>query len=196
TIMPHHVAIYLITEHHLPNRNLENNSCFGVYVLDQISGSIFTIKADCTTLATGGIGQVYGHTTNPAIATGDGIAMAYRAKAHIQNMEFVQFHPTALYDGTNGTSFLISEAVRGFGAFLRNKKGERFVLAHHKKGEQAPRNIVARAIDIEMKKSGEECVYLDCTHLDIKAFRKQFPTIYETCRLKSINIEKDWIPVV
>jgi len=196
TILPHHFAIDLITEHHLPNRNLENNSCFGVYVLDQISGSIFTIKADCTTLASGGIGQVYGHTTNPGIATGDGIAMAYRAKARIKNMEFIQFHPTAFYDGNNGASFLISEAVRGFGAFLRNKNGERFVFGYDERGELASRDIVSQAIDFEMKESGNDCVYLDCTHLNIEAFKQNSPNIYETCLQKNIDVSKDWIPVV
>ena len=196
TLLPHHFAIDLITEHHFPEIKTEDISCYGAYVLDQISGSIFSIKADCTTLASGGMGQVYGHTTNPAVATGDGIAMAYRAKARIENMEFIQFHPTALYDGKNQSSFLISEAVRGFGAFLRNKKGERFMLEYDERGELASRDIVARAIDSEMKKSGEDCVYLDCTHLDIDELKKHFPNIYETCLQKNINLEKDWIPVV
>ncbi len=196
TLLPHHFAIDLITEHHLPNSKSEEISCCGTYVLDQISGSIFTIKADCTTLASGGMGQVYGHTTNPAVATGDGIAMAYRAKALIKNMEFIQFHPTALYDGNNGASFLISEAVRGFGAFLRNKKGERFMLNYHVREELASRDIVSRAIDSEMKKSGDDCVYLDCTHLNIEEFIQHFPHIYENCLQNNIDVVKDWIPVV
>ncbi len=196
TLLPHHFAVDLITEHHFPEMKTEEISCYGAYVLDQISGSIFVIKADCTTLASGGMGQVYGHTTNPAVATGDGIAMAYRAKARIENMEFIQFHPTAFYDGKNQSSFLISEAVRGFGAFIRNKNGERFVLNYDKRGELASRDIVSRAIDSEMKNSGEDCVYLDCTHLDIEEFKEHFPNIYETCSQKNINLEKDWIPVV
>ncbi|QQX75817.1 MULTISPECIES: L-aspartate oxidase [Aequorivita] len=196
TLLPHHFAIDLITEHHFSEERTENLSCYGAYVLDQISENIFTIKADCTTLASGGMGQVYGHTTNPAVATGDGIAMAYRAKARIQNMEFIQFHPTALYDGNNGASFLISEAVRGFGAFLRNKKGERFMLEYDERGELASRDIVSRAIDSEMKKSGDDCVFLDCTHLDSVDFKKHFPTIFETCLQRNINVAKDWIPVV
>lgn len=196
TILPHHFAIDLITEHHITEKKTRNISCYGAYVLDQISGSIFTIKADCTTLASGGIGRVYGHTTNPEIATGDGIAMAYRAKAQIKNMEFIQFHPTALYDGKNGASFLISEAVRGSGAFLRNKKGKRFMFQYDKRGELASRDIVSQAIDFEMKKSGDECVYLDCTHLNIDEFKKHFPNIYETCLQRNIHIPKDWIPVV
>jgi L-aspartate oxidase len=196
TILPHHFAIDLITEHHFSENKTENLSCYGAYVLDQISGNIFTIKADSTTLASGGMGQVYGHTTNPAVATGDGIAMAYRAKARIQNMEFIQFHPTVLYDGNNGASFLISEAVRGFGAFLRNRNGERFMLNYDERGELASRDIVSRAIDSEIKKSGDDCVFLDCTHLNIDDFKKHFPHIYETCLQKNINIAKDWIPVV
>ncbi|WP_026452372.1 L-aspartate oxidase [Aequorivita capsosiphonis] len=196
TILAHHFAIDLITEHHFPELKTDETSCYGAYVLDQISGSIFPIKADCTILASGGMGQVYGHTTNPAVATGDGIAMAYRAKARIENMEFIQFHPTALYDGKNGSSFLISEAIRGFGAFIRNKKGERFMLNYDPRGELASRDIVSRAIDSEIKKSGEECVYLDCTHLDIDALKLHFPNIYETCLQKDIDLEKDWIPVV
>ena len=196
TLLPHHFAIDLITEHHFSEDKTENLSCYGAYVLDQISGNIFTIKADCTTLASGGMGQVYGHTTNPVVATGDGIAMAYRAKVQIQNMEFIQFHPTALYDGNNGASFLISEAVRGFGAFLRNKNGERFMLKYDERGELASRDIVSRAIDSEIKMSGADCVYLDCTHLDIEDFKQDFPNIYETCLQQSINVAKDWIPVV
>lgn len=195
-LLPHHFAIDLITEHHLSDKRPEKLSCYGAYVLDQISGSIVTIKAESTTLASGGMGMVYGHTTNPAVATGDGIAMAYRAKARIKNMEFIQFHPTALYDGKNGASFLISEAVRGFGAFLRNKKGERFMFGYDKRGELASRDIVARAIDFEMKNSGDECVYLDCTHLDIEEFKYHFPNIYRTCLAKEIDIAQDWIPVV
>lgn len=196
TILPHHFAIDLITEHHLTEKKTESISCYGAYVLDQISGSIFTIKTDCTALASGGMGQVYGHTTNPAVATGDGIAMAYRAKARIQNMEFIQFHPTALYDGNNGASFLISEAVRGFGAFLRNKNADRFMLNYDERGELASRDIVSRAIDSEMKKSGDDCVYLDCAHLDIDDFKNHFPNIYETCLQRNINVAKNWIPVV
>ncbi len=196
TILPHHFAIDLITEHHFSEETPKLLSCYGVYVMDQISGNIFTIKADCTTLASGGMGCVYGHTTNPSVATGDGIAMAYRAKALIKNMEFIQFHPTALYDGKNGASFLISEAVRGFGAFLRNKNGERFMFQYDDRGELASRDIVSRAIDSEMKKSEDECVYLDCTHLDLEDFKQHFPNIYQNCLQKNIEISKDWIPVV
>ncbi|QAA83185.1 L-aspartate oxidase [Aequorivita sp. H23M31] len=195
-LLAHHFAVDLITEHHFPEIKTEQLSCYGAYVMDQISGSIFAIKADCTTLASGGMGRVYGHTTNPAVATGDGIAMAYRATARIENMEFIQFHPTALFDGKNGSSFLISEAVRGFGAFLRNKKGERFMLKYDDRGELASRDIVSRGIDSEMRESGEDCVFLDCTHLDIEELKLHFPNIYQTCLKKDIDLEKDWIPVV
>lgn len=196
TVLAHHFAIDLITEHHFSQIKTENISCYGAYVLDQISGNIFAIKADCTTLASGGMGQVYGHTTNPSVATGDGIAMAFRAKARIENMEFIQFHPTAFYDGKNESAFLISEAVRGFGAFLRNKNGERFMFDYDDRGELASRDIVSRAIDSELKNSGDDCVYLDCTHLDTEELKIHFPNIYITCLLKNINLEKDWIPVV
>ena len=196
TMLPHHFGIDLITEHHISEKKADEIACYGAYVLDQISGRVFTVKADCTTLASGGMGRIYGHTTNPAVATGDGIAMAYRAKAQIKNMEFIQFHPTALYDGNNGASFLISEAVRGFGAFLRNKNGKRFMLNYDERAELASRDIVSRAIDSEIKKSGDNCVYLDCTHLDIEEFKKHFPNIYETCLQKNINVSKDWVPVV
>ncbi|MCK0130013.1 L-aspartate oxidase [Flavobacteriaceae bacterium F08102] len=195
-LLPHHFAIDLITEHHFSNEMPNVNFCYGAYVLDQISGRIFPIKADCTTLASGGIGQVYGHTTNPSVATGDGIAMAYRAMVRIKNMEFVQFHPTSLYDGKSGASFLISEAVRGFGAFLRNKKGERFMLNYDERGELASRDIVSRAIHAEMKNSGDDCVYLDCTHLNTVDFKNHFPNIYQTCSKMGINLANDWIPVV
>ena len=196
TIYNHHFAIDLITEHHLERNNYNNLSCYGAYVMNQNTGNIETIKARTTLLATGGIGKVYGHTTNPNIATGDGIAMAYRAKAYITDMEFIQFHPTVLYDDQVGQSFLISEAVRGAGAYLRNKEGRRFMLDYDARGELASRDIVARGIDNELKNSGESCVYLDCTHLAGKTFKEHFPNIYKECFSRNIDIEKDWIPVV
>lgn len=195
-LLSHHFAIDLITEHHFSDPEPKKLSCYGAYVLDQISATIITIKADTTTIASGGLGMVYGHTTNPAVATGDGIAMAYRAKARIENMEFIQFHPTALYDGKKGASFLISEAVRGFGAFLRNKKGERFMFGYDKRGELASRDIVSRTIDSEIKSGEDESMFLDCTHLDIEEFKRHFPSIYQTCLERDIDIAKDWIPVV
>lgn len=196
TILPNHFAIDLITNHHVKDSKCESLSCFGAYVFNQKTGDIFTIKADSTLLASGGIGCVYGHTTNPIIATGDGIAMAYRAKAEIKDMEFVQFHPTALYESKGESSFLISEAVRGSGAYLRNKKGYRFMPDYDERAELASRDIVSQSIDRELKKSGDTHVFLDCTHLDINAFKNHFPNIYGKCLEHHIDIENDWIPVV
>ncbi len=196
TLLSHHFAIDLVTEHHLNKTKPTRLTCFGAYVLNEKKGNILTIKADRTLLASGGIGKVYGHTTNPIIATGDGIAMAYRAKAKITDMEFIQFHPTALYNEEGGSSFLISEAVRGFGAYLRDKKGNRFMLNYDERAELASRDIVSQCIDKELKKSGDAHVYLDCTHLNIERFKNHFPTIYEKCKTLHINIAKDWIPVV
>lgn len=195
-ILPYHFAIDLITDHHLKNGKVAPKTCYGAYVLDEKTGYVYTVKSDTTLLATGGIGRVYGHTTNPTIATGDGIAMAYRAKARIEDMEFIQFHPTALYDAEGGSSFLISEAVRGFGAYLRNKKGQRFMLDYDKRAELASRDIVSQSIDRELKKSGNSHVYLDCTHLSIDAFVEYFPNIYKECLKRHIDIKTDWIPVV
>ncbi|QFZ54641.1 L-aspartate oxidase [Oceanihabitans sp. IOP_32] len=196
-ILPHHFAIDLITNHHLTEVKPKIDACYGAYVLDQKTETILTIKAQHTVLASGGIGWVYGHTTNPVIATGDGIAMAYRAKAKIADMEFVQFHPTAMYNALgNQSSFLISEAVRGFGAYLRNKAGERFMPKYSEKAELASRDIVSQSIDSELKKTGDTHVFLDCTHLDITAFKKHFPNIYNKCKSHNISIETDWIPVV
>lgn len=196
TMFQHHFAIDLITEHQLYGTKSSTPTCYGAYVLDQKTGKVEAFSAKNTVLATGGVGMVYGHTTNPAIATGDGIAMAYRAGAQIQDMEFVQFHPTVLYDGKAGRSFLISEAVRGFGAYLKNKKGHRFMPDYDTRAELAPRDIVSRSIDQELKKFGDPCVFLDCTHLNLKEFKTHFPNIYEECRARHINIEKDWIPIV
>ena len=187
TVLDHHFALDLITQ---------NNSCFGAYALDEKTKEIITFKSDFTLLATGGIGHLYGHTTNPVIATGDGIAMAFRANAVIKDMEFIQFHPTALYDSSSGSKFLISEAVRGFGAYLRTKNGVRFMLNYDKRGELASRDIVSQSIDLELKKEDDDCVYLDCTHLDLDAFVKHFPMIYERCKNIGIDIAKDWIPVI
>ncbi|WP_027137895.1 L-aspartate oxidase [Gaetbulibacter saemankumensis] len=196
SILPHHFAIDLVTNHHVKNIQSEQLQCYGAYVLDQKSGEIFTIRANSTLLASGGVGCVYGHTTNPKIATGDGIAMAYRAKAKIRDMEFVQFHPTALYEEKGESSFLISEAVRGFGAYLRNKDGVRFMLDYDVRAELASRDIVSQSIDSELKESGDSHVYLDCTHLDMDEFKKHFPNIYKKCLDHHINVERDWIPVV
>lgn len=197
TLLAHHYAIDLITNHHIKTQNPLEKSCYGAYVLNQNTGNIFTIKAKSTLLASGGIGRVYGHTTNPIIATGDGIAMAYRAKVKISDMEFVQFHPTALYDVRGDqSSFLISEAVRGFGAYLRNQSGYRFMPDYDDRAELASRDIVSQSIDSELKKSGETHVFLDCTHLDIEGFKAHFPNIYQKCLDNHIDIKTDWIPVV
>lgn len=187
TVLDYHLAIDIITE---------NNRCLGAYVLDQKTKEVITFQSDFIILATGGIGHLYGHTTNPKIATGDGIAMAFRANAVIREMEFIQFHPTALYDSSSGTSFLISEAVRGFGAYLRTKDGHRFMPDYDSRGDLASRDIVSQSIDLELKKTGAPCVYLDCTHLNLDGFKKHFPMIYEHCKSIGIDITKDWIPVV
>ena len=186
-ILDFHFALELITK---------DNYCYGVLVLNEKTNKIITYFANYTLIATGGIGQIYGHTTNPQIATGDGIAMAKRASAVIKDMEFIQFHPTALYDTNLSSTFLISEAVRGFGAYLRSKDGNRFMLGYDKRGELASRDIVSQCIELELKKSGDECVYLDCTHLNMDAFKKHFPMIYERCKDVGIVIENDWIPVI
>lgn len=194
----YYFSIDLITEHQLyPHKALDETPvhCFGAYVLNENSNAISTILSRFTVLATGGIGQTYQTTTNPRIATGDGIAIAYRATAHISDMEFVQFHPTALYEPGVSPAFLISEAVRGYGAYLRNRKEERFVFDYDERGELASRDIVAKAIDSEIKLSGEECVFIDCRHLDIEAFRKKFPNIYAKCAENGIDVAKDMIPV-
>jgi len=195
-ILPYHFTVDLITEHHFNTTVSSPTSCYGAYVMDEKSGHIFPIKATSTLLATGGMGRLYGHTTNPLVATGDGIAMAYRAKADIEDMEFIQFHPTALYEGKEGPAFLISEAVRGFGAFLRNGKGDRFMPKYHPKAELASRDIVGQNIDRELKKSGDSHVFLDGTHLEMTGFKKHFPNIYKRCLEAGYALEKDMIPVV
>ncbi len=198
TLLPFHFAIDLITDHHIKNKHISDDGmvCYGAYILNEQTNKIDTFLAAKTVLSTGGTGQVYASTTNPKIATGDGIAMAYRAKAKIDEMEFVQFHPTALFEPGESPAFLISEAVRGFGAYLRNKEGERFMLKIDKRAELAPRDIVARAIDNELNISGERYVYLDCTHLDYDAFINHFPNINNKCLDKGIDIKRDLIPVV
>lgn len=187
TVLDHHFAVDLIAQ---------SNQCTGVKVLNQKDKTFFSCVADYTILASGGIGNVYGHTTNPIIATGDGIAMAYRVQAEIKEMEFIQFHPTALFHNVLGTQFLISEAVRGFGAYLRTKKGYRFMADYDERMELASRDIISQSIDFELKKTGESCVYLDCTHLNIDRFKAHFPMIYEHCLNIGIDISKNWIPVV
>jgi len=195
-ILEDHIAIDLITAHQTEERDYSHgNRCWGIYALDLKNNIIKTILSASTLLSTGGCGQVYLHTTNPSIATGDGVAMAYRAGAKIANMEFMQFHPTSLYC-ENSDAFLISEAVRGYGAILCDKRGNPFMRQYHKHAELAPRDIVARAIDQEMKKSGEPCVYLDLTDKPAPSIKKKFPNIYNKCLQFNIDITKDRIPVV
>ncbi len=199
TLYPHFFVIDLITEHQIYHQYLTVDSpkkCYGAYALDSSTGKIETFVSGNTILATGGAGQVYAYTTNPTIATGDGVAVAYRAKAKVENMQFVQFHPTALYEPSESPSFLITEAIRGFGAYLRNKNGERFMFKYDERGEMASRDIVSQSIDKELKISGDDCVYLDCNHLDKSKFIHHFPNIFEKCLTKGIIITKDWIPIV
>ena len=198
TVLEHHFAIDLLTQHHLGEfvtRHTRGLACFGAYVLDMDSGRIETMLSRFTVVATGGCGNIYGTTTNPIVATGDGIAMCHRAKAMISNMEFIQFHPTSLYNPGERPSFLITEAMRGFGAILRLPNGKEFMDKYHPMGSLAPRDVVARAIDREMKRSGEEFVYLDVTHKDADSIRSHFPNIYEKCLSHGIDITKDYIPV-
>lgn len=199
TVLEDHYAIELLTEHHLqePTKGKKGKAtCYGAYVLREASGKVETVIAKrAVLLATGGAGQIYLHTTNPLIATGDGVAMAYRAGALIANMEFIQFHPTTLYS-EGARSFLISEAVRGAGGTLKNLSGERFMVDYDpERMELAPRDIVARAIDAELKKRGETHVLLDISHLGVAA-KKEFPNIYAKCKEQGIDITKQAIPVV
>ncbi len=199
-IIDHCYVVDIITQHHagiLVTKSTSDIQCYGVYVLNLETNKTEKIVASITMLATGGCGQVYRTTTNPKIATGDGVAMVYRAKGRIENMEFIQFHPTALYEPGKrfGQAFLITEAVRGDGAILRNSKKEDFMPRYDERKSLAPRDIVARAIDNEMKILGDEHVYLDCTHMDVQKFKEHFPTIYEKCNSIGIDITKQYIPV-
>ncbi len=198
-LISHCFVVDIITQHHLGflvTKATPDIECYGVYVLNLASNKIEKILSRITLLATGGNGQVYRSTTNPAIATGDGVAMVYRAKGRIENMEFIQFHPTALYEpGVRGQSFLITEAVRGDGGILRNQKGEAFMERYDERKDLAPRDIVARAIDNEMKINGTEHVYLDCRHFSKEKFTEHFPNIYDKCISIGIDITKDMIPV-
>jgi L-aspartate oxidase len=198
-ILEHHFAIDLITQHHLGilvKRYNTDIDCYGAYILNLKTNEIFKIISKLTIIATGGCGNLYQTTTNPSIATGDGIAMVYRAKGIIDNMEFIQFHPTSLYNPMEKPSFLITEAMRGFGAVLKTQDGVEFMYKYDHRGSLAPRDIVARAIDHEMKIKGQDYVYLDCRHLDPVKLKEHFPHIYEKCLTQDIDITRDLIPVV
>lgn len=192
-LLSDHTAIDLITDRHRAVLAPEANDCYGAFILNGKTNTVEKILSRVTVLATGGIGQVYKVSTNPGIATGDGIAMAHRAGAAIRNMEFIQFHPTAFYTGVPGDpNFLISEAIRGYGAFLRNYNGQRFAS----EGELACRDVVARAIENEIKTSGHPYVFIDCTHLPSKQLKEDFPNISSYCQKRGIDIANDLIPVI
>ncbi len=199
TIFENHFAIEIITQHHLGHvvtKHFPGIKCYGAYVLNPNTQKVETFLAKKTLMATGGAGMIYNNTTNPIIATGDGVAMVHRARGVIENMEFVQFHPTSLYNPNQRPSFLITEAIRGFGAVLKTLDGKEFMQKYDRRKSLAPRDIVARAIDQEMKISGDDHVCLDCTNLNHDELIDKFPTIHEKCLSLGIDIRKDMIPVV
>ncbi|PWU07588.1 MAG: L-aspartate oxidase [Verrucomicrobia bacterium] len=196
-LLENHMAVDFITMKSLSDEQSSTQAdvCVGVYVLNERTGIVETLRSDVTFLATGGCGKAYLYTTNPDVATGDGVAMAWRAGAVISNMEFIQFHPTCLYHA-EAKSFLISEAVRGEGAILIDARGERFMQKYHPLAELAPRDIVARAIDAEMKQWGSKCVYLDITHKSADFIKRRFPKVYETCLKYGFDLTQRPVPVV
>ena len=198
TVFTNFYAVEIITQHHLGiivTRHTQGIKCFGAYVLNEATGDVDTFLSKVTIMATGGCEAVYRHTTNPLVATGDGIAMVYRAKGIVKDMEFIQFHPTALYHPGDRPSFLITEAMRGYGGVLRNLAGEEFMQKYDPRLSLAPRDIVARAIDSEMKHRGEDHVFLDVTHKNPEETKKHFPNIYKKCMSLGIDITKEYIPV-
>ena len=199
TILENNSAVELITQFHLKNNKDPSKNvptCFGAYIYNRNTWTITPIRAKQTIIATGGAGQIYLHTTNPQVATGDGIALAFRAGADICNLEFFQFHPTTLFEKNDGPSFLISEVLRGHGAKILNNKYESFLEKFDNRAELAPRDIVARAIDTELKNTAAEYVYLDATHISKKDFEKNFPFIYNFILNKGYDMATQLIPIV
>jgi L-aspartate oxidase len=197
-ILTHYFAVDLITQHHLGvlvGKSSTDITCYGIYAFNTYTNEVEKILSKVTVMASGGAGHIYSVTTNPTIATGDGVAMVYRAKGKVRNMEFIQFHPTALYNPGDYPSFLISEAVRGFGGVLKRTNGEEFMYEYDSRGSLAPRDVVARAIDSEIKKSGEDFVYLDVRHRSKADIINHFPNIYAKCLDIGLDMTRDMIPV-
>ncbi|MBP3382348.1 MAG: L-aspartate oxidase [Tidjanibacter sp.] len=197
-VLEQHFAVDILTQHHLGrevNRHMDDIECYGAYVLDIKKDKVFTILAKVTVVCTGGVGNLYHTTTNPSVATGDGIAMVHRAKGIIENMQYIQFHPTTLYNPTERPAFLITEAMRGYGAILKLPNGKEFMHKYHPMGSLAPRDVVARSVDHEMKITGAEHLYLDVRHKPAEETIRSFPNIYQKCLTMGIDITKDMIPV-